>query len=115
VGHRNLELGRAGEALAATAYQARGYEVIARNWRHGRAGELDLVLARARVLVFCEVKTRTSLAFGHPAEAVDWRKQARLRRLGAAFVAAHDLRPARLRFDVASVLGRDVEIIEAAF
>jgi putative endonuclease len=111
----HLDLGQRGEALAADAYVARGYRVLARNWRHGRTGELDLVLAVDRTLVVCEVKTRTSTTFGHPAEAVDHRKQTRIRALAAAYLAAHDVRPARLRFDVASVLGGEVQIIEAAF
>ena len=61
-------------------YEARGYEVLARNWRV-REGELDLVVARDGALVFCEVKSRSSDAFGLPAEAVTVSKQARLRRL----------------------------------
>ena len=115
MGHRHLELGRRGEAMAAAVYEGRGYRVLARNWRDGRAGELDLVVTRARLLVVCEVKTRSSVAFGHPAEAVDWRKQARLRRLAAAFLAQNEVRPAEVRFDVASVIAGEVEIIEAAF
>jgi putative endonuclease len=115
MGHHHLELGRRGEALAEAVYRDRGYRVLARNWRNGRAGELDLVLAHGRQLVFCEVKTRSSTAFGVPAEAVDWRKQSRLRSLALAFVGAHQLRPSSIRFDVAAVLGDQVEIIEAAF
>jgi putative endonuclease len=112
---RHLELGRQGEALAEATYRERGYRVLARNWRNGRSGELDLVLSQGRQLVVCEVKTRSSTAFGVPAEAVDRRKQARLRALTGAFLAAHELRPAGIRFDVASVLDGRVEIIEAAF
>jgi putative endonuclease len=115
MGHRNLDLGRRGESLAADAYTTQGYEVVARNWRSGRTGELDLVLAKRRLLVVCEVKTRTSAAFGVPAEAVDRRKQARIRALTAAFLAAHDVRPAGIRFDVAAVVGERVEILEGAF
>lgn len=113
-GH-NVELGRRGEDLAAAAYEQQGYRVLARNWRDGRAGELDLVLAQGRQLVVCEVKTRSSTRFGVPAEAVNWRKQMRLRSLAAAFVRAHGLRPAGIRFDVAAVLGDRVDILEAAF
>ena len=112
---RRIELGRHGEALAASWYEARGYRVLDRNWRHGRLGELDLVLAAGRSLVVCEVKTRSSTAFGLPAEAVDRRKQARLRALAVAYLGAHDLRPAGIRFDVACVLHDAVEVIEAAF
>jgi putative endonuclease len=115
MGRRHIELGQRGEALAAAAYEARGYRVIARNWRAGRVGEVDLVLRLRRLVVVCEVKTRSSVAFGLPAEAVDRRKQAKVRAVTAAFLSAHDLRPAGIRFDVAAVMGDRVEIIEGAF
>ena len=115
--HRRT-LGVQGEAAAAAWYRHGGYEVVASNWRC-RDGELDLVLQRDRLLVVCEVKTRSSNAFGGGAEAVDWRKQMRVRRLGARFLSEHDLRPAGVRFDVAVVMpsahGFAVEVIEAAF
>ena len=117
MGGHNLEVGRRGDALAAEESERRGYRVIARNWRDGRSGELDLVLARERdrLLVVCEVKSRSSVRFGLPIEAVDHRKQRRLRRLTRAFLAAHEVRAAGIRFDVASVLAGEVEIVEAAF
>ena len=106
-------LGQAGEAAAAAWYEANGYEVLDRNWRC-RDGELDLILGRGRELVFCEVKTRTSTAFGVPAEAVTPVKQARIRRLAARWLAERGRR-GRIRFDVASVLGGAVEILEDVF
>jgi putative endonuclease len=111
----NLQLGRHGEDLAAAEYAARGYTVVARNWRDGRLGELDLVVVRAGGLVVCEVKTRSSTAFGLPAEAVDFRKQRRIRALTVRFIAASAVRPASIRFDVAAVIGDTVELLEAAF
>ena len=79
-------------------------------------GELDLVVASAGELVFCEVKTRTSDRFGLPAEAVTAAKQRRLRRLAVRFLAEAGGAGGRsLRFDVASVVGERVEVIEAAF
>ena len=69
----NLALGASGEDLAAGWYAAQGYEVVARNWRC-REGELDLVVARGRAVVFCEVKTRRGHGFGLPAEAVKQRR-----------------------------------------
>jgi putative endonuclease len=111
-GH-NQRLGAAGEAVAAAWYISHGYRVLARNWRC-RDGELDLVLRRADLLVFCEVKTRTSARFGVPAEAITPTKAARLRRLAASYLAEHHER-GDVRFDVACVLAGQVEIIEAAF
>lgn len=110
-------LGAEGEALAARWYEARGYAVVARNWRCP-AGELDLVLRRGSTLVVCEVKTRTSTRFGSPALAVGRDKQRRLRRLAGQLLADRpDLRAGGrdLRFDVAAVVGTDVEVYEAAF
>jgi putative endonuclease len=123
---RRKALGMAGEDLAAAWYEARGYEVLARNWSC-RDGELDIVLRRGRLNVFCEVKARSSGAFGLPAEAVGPLKQARVRRLAALWFAelsrgdrgAPSGRGARsggpVRFDVASVQGGEVTVIEGAF
>ena len=108
-------LGADGEAAVARWYEKRGYEVVARNWRC-RDGELDLVVRQARTFVFCEVKSRTSTAFGAPVEAVTREKQARLRRLAARWLEdAAPVRPAQIRFDVASVLAGDIEVLEGAF
>jgi putative endonuclease len=108
-------LGTRGEELVAGWYEARGYRVLDRNWRCPR-GELDIVVGRDALVVFCEVKTRTSDVFGVPAEAVTRTKQARLRKLGAQWLEQASGRAAReIRFDVASVLAGDVEVIEAAF
>lgn len=107
-------LGRAGEARAAQWYEANGYEVLDRNWRC-REGELDLVLRKNRTIVFCEVKTRTTDAFGVPAEAVTHEKRQRLRHLAAKWLDESPIRPRQIRFDVAAILADDLEIIEGAF
>jgi len=122
VDRRRLDLGARGEDLAAAWYTSQGYHVLGRNWRC-REGELDLVVARNGVVVFCEVKTRRGSAFGLPVEAVTARKQRRLRLLASRWLAEQPPGGrgfADLRFDVASVtLGAggapDVEVIEAAF
>ena len=115
---RRASTGAAGEDAAAEWYAARGYTVVARNWRC-RLGELDLVVARRHVLVVCEVKTRKGDGFGGGHEAVTARKQAKLRALGEAFLLASGCRPELVRFDVASVRLRggrqDVELFEDAF
>ena len=112
-------VGQAGEDAVASWYAAAGYEVLDRNWRV-REGEIDIVARRAATVVFCEVKTRRSDAFGTPAEAVTARKQVRLRKLAVHWLRDNDVRADVLRFDVASVLpdGRGawiVDVFEAAF
>jgi putative endonuclease len=73
------------------------------------------VVRRREVLAFVEVKTRRTNAFGVPAEAVTPAKQARIRRLAAAWLAENEVRAAEVRFDVVAILGGDLEVIEAAF
>jgi|SRR6476659_7332679 len=107
-------LGVRGEDAAAEWYVAHGYEIAARNWRC-REGELDLVLRRGRRLVFCEVKTRSSTAFGAPAEAVTRAKQTRLRHLAARWIDESGIRPVEIRFDVVSVLAGELSVLQGAF
>ena len=102
-------LGALGESLAARHLEARGYEVIDRNFRT-RYGELDLVARDARWLVFCEVKTRIARGapgpFG-PFASVGVRKRRQVRAMARAWLAANATadrpRPAGLRFDAIGV------------
>ena len=111
---RRRALGASGEEAVAAWYRARGYEIVARNWRC-REGELDLIVRAGRAFVFCEVKTRSSDRFGAPVEAVNRAKQDRMRRLAARWIEEAPLRPREIRFDVASVRGVDIEVLEGAF
>jgi len=96
-------------------YRAEGFDIVARNWRT-RSGEIDLVARRGSLLVFCEVKTRTSSAFGTPFEAVTATKQRRLRRLAAEWLRSAPRHGSYdLRFDVASVVGSAVDVLQGAF
>ncbi len=117
-----IALGRWGENRAATEYRRLGYEVIDRNWRH-RLGEIDLILRRRDLIVFCEVKTRRSDRYGVPALAVDASKRLRLRRLAAAWLAEQQVRRVDLglgarfdiRFDVVAITGTRLTRYESAF
>jgi putative endonuclease len=96
------QVGRYGEDVAARALAARGWEVLARNWRCAD-GELDIVAVDDGELVAVEVKTRRSSTFGSPAEAVTRTKLARLRRLTAAWLASQERCFRGVRIDVIAV------------
>lgn len=100
--------------MAADWYRNNGFDVIARNWTV-RGGELDVVARRGKLIVVCEVKARATLAFGDPSESVTEEKQRRVRRTGFAFVRDLGESGLRIRFDVARVLGTELEILEDAF
>jgi putative endonuclease len=97
------ELGKRGEALAALFLQNAGYEILERNWRCPQ-GEIDLIARDGADTVFVEVKTRSSLAFGHPLEAITVQKLARLRRLAQSWCQAHPGQHASIRIDAIAVL-----------
>jgi putative endonuclease len=100
-------VGRYGEQVAADHLLSAGLDILDRNWRCTE-GELDVVARDGGVLVFVEVKTRSSTAYGDPAEAVSAVKAARIRRLAMIWIDEHRSLPSRfrreLRFDVVSVL-----------
>ena len=105
------ELGRRGENLAASHLIATGYEVVERNWRC-RLGEIDIIATKDDELVFVEVKTRSSVAYGHPLEAITVRKLARLRQLARAWVEAHPGRHARIRIDAIAIIAPTHGLVE---
>ena len=109
---------RDGEDAAMRTYLDRGYSLLARNWRC-RLGELDLVLERDGVVVFCEVKARRPSTYGGGFEAVGNEKQRKIRALAQAFCASQRPRAGNYRFDVASVTmaagAAEVYVFEDAF
>lgn len=96
-------VGRYGEDVAVRHVLALGWTLLDRNWRC-REGELDLVALDGRELVAVEVKTRRSERFGPPSLAVTPEKLARLRRLTAQWLAAHDVHPDSVRIDVLAIV-----------
>jgi len=102
-GRQNSALGAYGERVAARHLVEDGLVVLDRNWRCD-AGEIDLVLRDGDELVFCEVKTRSSTAYGHPLEAVDDVKTERLVRLAGRWIDAHGVVAPQVRFDMVSVI-----------
>jgi putative endonuclease len=97
-----LPLGRRGERAAERYLKRNGYRIVARNFRAAGA-EIDLVAMDGETLVFVEVKTRRSRAAGAPEEAVDERKQMRMRRAAEAFSVRYRVGEKDLRFDIVAV------------
>ena len=114
-----VAFGKRGEDLACEELQRRGYAILDRRFRT-RCGELDIVARDGRVLVFVEVKARSSSSFGSPFESVTWQKRHRLSRMAAAYLWQKRLPESACRFDVVGVTvgldgGCQIEIIKSAF
>jgi putative endonuclease len=108
-------IGKKGEQLAAEFLMKKGFEIIARNYRHGRA-EIDLIVRRDDWLIFVEVKARSSNDFGEPEEFVDVRKMNKLFEAAEEYIYSTDWH-GHIRFDIVSVkLGKEpvIELFEDA-
>jgi putative endonuclease len=99
----HLLRGRKGERIACRYLMHLGFDILARRYQ-GRSGELDIIAFEEELLVFVEVKTRSSSHFGEPWEFVDWRKQQIIRRTAEGFIAEHNLDSYTYRFDIVSVI-----------
>lgn len=107
MGERQLALGRFGEEYAARWLVHQGAEIVCRNWRC-ETGEIDIVASCADLDLACEVKTRRGVAHGHPSEAVDRRRLARLRQSADQWLAVQ--RRSAVRVDAISITISAVEI-----
>lgn len=109
------QTGAAYEEKAARWMEGHGMKIIQRNYRCKR-GEIDLIARDGNYLVFTEVKYRSASGNGHPAEAVDYRKQRRISGAAAYYCYAHHIPENQpCRFDVVSILGEEIEYLKNAF
>jgi putative endonuclease len=116
MGLRNNQLGAIGETVVAEWYVHQGFEVLDRNWRDGRRGELDLVLGADKLVVFCEVKTRSSARLGNGVEAITKVKMLRLRQLGSAWCREHQVPfSVTRRYDIAAITGSEFTLYTNVF
>ena len=96
--------GAFGEQVTAQYLIARGDEILDRNWRI-REGEIDVVsLGSDGIFHFIEVKTRSSLAFGHPFEAINREKAHRMQRLALGWLATHGCLGCEYTIDVVAIV-----------
>jgi putative endonuclease len=110
--------GKRGEDLAAAYLAEAGFRIIERNYRC-LFGEIDIVAEEGETLVFVEVKSRRSEAYGDPLLAVGCRKQKKISRISLHYLAERQLRHRPARFDVVAVkllpVGHRIELIRNAF
>ena len=101
------QLGIRGEDLACAELERQGMQILERNWRCG-LGEIDIVAAEkganGLTLVFCEVKCRSGLGFGHPLEAITFAKRQTLRQLAAIWMRQHHIKASTIRLDALGVV-----------
>lgn len=108
------QTGSQGEDQALKYLQKKGYKLLARNFRV-KGGEIDLVMQDKKTLVFVEVKTRASLAFGGPLAAITPAKQKRLSLAAHIFVQTNRPKFDSIRFDAVAVLAQDITHLQNAF
>jgi putative endonuclease len=99
----NQDLGELGERIAARWLESKGWRIRERRFRCGHR-DIDLVVERDCTIAFVEVKARSGERFGHPVEAVNWRKQRELRHSATVWIARHGRAGLEYRFDVVGVL-----------
>ncbi len=97
------KLGRAGEEYAAKYLRKLGCIILERNFRC-RYGEIDIIALDHGILCFIEVKTRSSLDFGMPCQAVDSRKERRIRRCAYVYMSRYQMEDQEIRVDIIEVL-----------
>lgn len=117
MGSDRKRIGSEGEARAAKFLEKQGYRILERNYR-APYGEIDLIALDKGELVFVEVKTRTSDAFGAPELAVNPRKQERMVKAALGYLAYKNLHQMPCRFDVVAISdagGNTIEVIRNAF
>lgn len=111
---KNKVVGNLGEEQACAYLVSKKYKILARNWAK-KFGELDIVAKKKNTIIFVEVKARGSLQFGSPCEAVDTRKQQKIRLTAQAFLQEFRLFDNPSRFDVIEVFQGEINHIENAF
>ncbi len=106
--------GEKGEVIAREYLKKQGLTFVEQNYSC-RLGEIDLIFKDGNVLVFIEVKTRSSEKYGLPSEAVTPYKQSKIRQVATSYMIEHKCYPCACRFDVVEVLDGKVTYLRNAF
>ena len=114
--HNTRQKGQHYETVAADYLTSLGYEILDRNWRFHR-NEIDLIAREGETLVFIEVKARLDPTHGYGMQAVDHKKQQRIRKVAAAYLLQnhYSFYQTPCRFDVISIDGNEIRLFRNAF
>ncbi len=107
-------VGNAGESIACAYLKKIGYKILERNFRY-EGGEIDIIALDKGVTVFVEVKYRSNLEFGYPADAVTQSKQRKIINGAKSYFVMRRIADFPMRFDVVEVIGSEVNHIIGAF
>ena len=112
----NIILGKIGENKAVNYLKKQGLKIIETNYKN-KLGEIDIICYNKSddEFVFVEVKTRTSLEFGLPCEAVNYYKQNKIKSVAKLYLLSHNKYGCKVRFDVLEIIGDDINYIKYAF
>lgn len=115
---KRITLGKKGEEFAADFLTQKGYKIKERNYKSA-LGEIDIIALSGVTIVFIEVKTRSSLKFGLPFEAVTKKKQHQISKTALYYMSSKKINESAARFDVVSVISKgekmEAQLIENAF
>lgn len=95
------DLGKDGERIAKQYLEENGYEILDENWTHGKS-EVDLIAYKDRIMIFVEVKARTSVAFGAPEDFVQKTKQVQMELAATAYIEMMNHQN-DIRFDIIAI------------
>lgn len=107
-------IGAEGEQSARDYLMTKGANILEMNFRR-TTGEIDIIARDKEVLLFVEVKRRSSLRFGRPAEAVNPSKQLRILKTALLYLQENNLQDTAMRFDIIEILPGNIRHIEGAF
>lgn len=114
----NRETGNIGEGYAKEYLINNGYNIIKTNYSC-KLGEIDIIAKNKNYIVFIEVKYRKTLSYGYPREAVNFKKQSKIRKVANMYINTHNIVNSDFRFDVIEILNLNnenvIEHIKNAF
>lgn len=111
---KNKIKGDIGEIDALEFLKKRKFKILQTNFKT-KFGEIDIIALDGKTIVFVEVKRRSTLAFGRPIEAVDFRKQQKIRKVAEFYLMIKHKSDTDVRFDVMEILDKEITYVENAF